>query len=181
MWCPLYGAPPGRFLTSGSKCAPGKKNTFAVKESELKHSCRPGFQIEIARLWCRTPTSYCTAACLACLSSLSFSRPKPIHLSPKNTQYYCPSRPAAEEMMASTNINDNQRLCQAKRHKRSSSPCTSSNTYPRIRNYRCLKKMFIGKSYFSISDPSIKSHTCTPAQAKDCVVDFPVWVITAYF
>lgn len=40
--------------------------------------------------------------------------------------------------------------------------------------------MFIGKSYFSIGDPSIKSHSCAPAQAKDYVVNVPVLVIMAH-
>ena len=42
--------------------------------------------------------------------------------------------------------------------------------------------MFIGKSHFSIGDPSFnKSHSRAPAQTEDCVVHFPVWVIMAYF
>lgn len=33
--------------------------------------------------------------------------------------------------------------------------------------------MFIGKSYFSIGDPSVKSHGCAPAHAKDYAVYIP--------
>lgn len=39
--------------------------------------------------------------------------------------------------------------------------------------------MFIGKSHFSIGDPSVKSHSCAPAHAKDYVVYFSVWLIMA--
>lgn len=86
----------------------------------------------------------------------------------KNTQYYCPSRTVGKEMMASTNINANQWLCEAKRHKRSSSPRTSSSTAPRICNYRRLK-MFIGKSHFSIGDPSVKiTQLCTSSRQGLC-------------
>lgn len=131
--------PRGCFATSGSKCVPGKKSRcFHYIEIQAKILLSPGFQIEISRLWCRTPKSYCTDACLTCLSSLSSPNPHP-SLS-KNTQYYGPSRSAGEEMMASTNINDNQWLCEAKRHKHSSSPSTSSSTVPRICNYRMSKK-----------------------------------------
>lgn len=43
-------------------------------------------------------------------------------------------------MRAFTNINDNQWLREAKRHKPSSSPRTSRSTVPRTCNYRCLKR-----------------------------------------
>lgn len=44
-----------------------------------------------------------------------------------------------------------------------------------------LKNVFIGRSYFSIGNPSIKSHACAQVQAKDCIVSVPVWVIMVHF
>lgn len=160
MRCPLYGKPRGCifFSTSGSKCVPGK-------ESRRFHYVGIWAKILLSPWisdWDLPPVVQNTHELLHHRLPCVFILPLQTQTHPsltKNTQYYCPSRSAGKEMMASTNTNDNQWLCEAKRHKRSSSPCTRSSTDSRICNFRCLKKMFIGKRYFSIVDPSVKSHS----------------------
>lgn len=51
-----------------------------------------------------------------------------------NTRHDWPSRSAGEEMTASTNVNNNQRLHEAKRHKRLGSPRTGVSTASRTGN-----------------------------------------------
>lgn len=70
------------FSTSDGKCAPGKKSLrIHYIGIQAKILLSPCFQTEISCLWCRTPKSYCTTACLTLISSVS--RPKSIHLSSK--------------------------------------------------------------------------------------------------
>lgn len=67
------------------------------------------------------------------------SRPKPINPSAE-TEFCCPSNVCWKgKRWISTNIYDNRWLREAKRHKRASSPRTSSRPVPRIHHRRRLK------------------------------------------
>lgn len=55
-----------------------------------------------------------------------------------NTPHDWPSRSGGEEMMARTNVNSNQRLCEAERQKRLGSPCTAVSTASRTGNSRLV-------------------------------------------
>lgn len=128
------------FKTSGSKCAPGKERSLRFHYVGIWAKILLSLWISA---WDLPPVVQNTQVLPRRRPPHLFILPLQTQTHPshtKNTQYYCPSRPAGEEMMASTNINDNQRLHEAKRHNRSSWSTSSSSTAPRMCNYRCLEK-----------------------------------------
>lgn len=128
MWCPFWYAsnnlsqPQAASVCLGKSCC-----SFSAQESKcwntavaLDFSLRYG-----------TPKSFCAATCL-------FLHVYPLSPDPNLSILHQkdPCRSAGEEMRASANINDNQRLSEAKRHRRLSLPSTSSSINPRWSKYK---------------------------------------------